>query len=147
MKIFNKFTIFISVILISISVFANEKSDNILQITDAWARASLSSGGNTAIYMKIKNLTAKQVVISKADASEISDMCDIHQSFVDENGISRMSGISKLVIPANAEIELKPGGIHIMVMGLKRKLNKNDQFPIILKLTTGENINLTVKVQ
>ena len=46
-------------------------------------------------------------------------MTQIRRTEIDANGIATMNHVDRLDIPAGQTIELKPGGLHIMFMGLK----------------------------
>ncbi|MFK7967563.1 MAG: copper chaperone PCu(A)C [Rickettsiaceae bacterium] len=109
-----------------------------LTITDAWARQSMSPNNNSAAYMKISNPTDKDIVIIGASASETANNVELHKSFVDEKGVSRMTSIDKIVVPANTDVELMPGAIHIMLFDLKKSLNVGDKFDIQVKIE-GKN--------
>lgn len=105
-----------------------------LEISDVWARKSMSSNNNSAVYMKINNPTEQQITIIAASASRVANNVELHKSFVDEKGVSRMKTIDKIVVPAQSSIELKPGGIHIMLFDLKRSLSPADKFTIDIKM-------------
>jgi copper(I)-binding protein len=59
-------------------------------------------------------------------------MAEIHESVV-KDGMATMPAVAALEIPAGGTVELKPGGFHIMLMGLKAPLKKGDM--IMLELT------------
>lgn len=105
-----------------------------LQITDVWARKSMSPNNNSAAYMKINNPTEEQITIIGASASSVANNVELHKSFADEKGISRMTSIDKIVIPAKSSIELKPGAIHIMLFDLKKNLSVGNKFDITIKI-------------
>lgn len=115
-------------------------------VTDAWARKSASPNNNSAAYMKINNPTQKQVTIIGASAPMVANNVELHKSFVDERGISRMVSIDKIVVPAESSVELSPGGIHIMLFDLKRQLVENDKFQLTLSVSEGEPIVTEVTV-
>ncbi|MGI4775574.1 MAG: copper chaperone PCu(A)C, partial [Janthinobacterium lividum] len=89
-------------------------SSKILEFRGAWARPSLSPNKNSAIYLKIKNNSANSYTLVRA-STIAANRTELHQSYVDENKVSKMVTINKIVIPAKSEIELKPGGMHIML--------------------------------
>ncbi|CAF2028552.1 unnamed protein product [Rotaria magnacalcarata] len=105
-----------------------------VRITDSWARKSISPNNNSAAYMKISNPTDKDIVIIGASASETANNVELHKSFVDEKGVSRMTSIDKIVVPAKTDIELAPGAIHVMLFDLKKSLNTGDKFNIEVKI-------------
>ncbi|MFK7974476.1 MAG: copper chaperone PCu(A)C [Rickettsiaceae bacterium] len=105
-----------------------------LEISNAWARKSTSANSNSAVYMKINNPTEKQISIIGASCLTVANKVELHKSFVDEKGVSRMTAIDKIVIPASSEVDLTPGGIHIMLFNLKKNLSTGDKFKITLQL-------------
>lgn len=104
-----------------------------IEILNAWARASLSPNNNSAAYLSIKNSSDDQYILIGAGAMMIANNVELHQSYVDEKGISKMTAIDKIVIPANSEITLKPAGMHIMLLDLKRTLRAGDKFKLDLR--------------
>ncbi|MBF8246519.1 MAG: copper chaperone PCu(A)C [Rickettsia sp.] len=109
-------------------------------IENVWARPTMGKNKNTAIYFKIFNNSKKNdIIIKSASAESISDRVELHDSFVDENGISRMRTVDSLVIPKNSSIELKPGGTHVMALNLKKKLVAGDKFDLTLYFSNGKN--------
>lgn len=117
-----------------------------IQVTYAWARKSLSPNNNSAAYMKINNPTDKDIVIIGASASDTANNVELHKSFVDEKGVSRMSTIDKIVIPAKTTVELAPSATHIMLFDLKKNLNAGDKFNIELKIE-GEIKSIIVETE
>jgi len=107
-----------------------------LQVTSAWARASTNAiqagkNNNSAAYFKIINNSSEERQITDV-TSDVANTVELHNSFVNESGISKMVKVDKLVIPAQGNIELKPGGIHIMLIELRRHLKPGDKFIMTL---------------
>lgn len=116
--------------------------NKVLELKEAWARPSLSPNKNSAIYLKIKNNSSVPYALVKA-ATIVANNVELHQSYIDENKISRMAVIGKIIIPANSEIELAPGGIHIMLLDLKRALKEGDKFQVSLNFEVDNKHNST----
>ncbi|RMD87261.1 MAG: copper chaperone PCu(A)C, partial [Alphaproteobacteria bacterium] len=56
-----------------------------------------------------------------------------------EGGMARMRGLGTLEIPPHGRIELAPGGLHIMLMGLTQPLKAGETLPLHLRfLKAGE---------
>lgn len=110
-----------------------------LQITDSWARSSLAPNTNSAVYMTLKNTDSKEYVIIGASAALTANRVELHDSYLDDQKISRMRSVDKIVVPAQSTVELKPGGTHIMLMDLKQELKSGDKFTIKLKI---ENVGI-----
>ena len=118
-----------------------------LEISDAWARRSMSSTGNSVVYMKVSNPNDKQVTILGASAIEFANNVELHTSFTDEKGISRMTLINNIVVPARSTILLEPGGMHIMLLGLKKKLILGDSMSLIIKVSGMKPIPIEATIR
>jgi len=117
-----------------------------LEFHDVWARKSLTHGANSAIYMEINNPTDKEYVIRAAE-SEVAENTELHESFVDENGIARMMALDKIVVPARARISLKPKSLHIMLLGLQRTLKEGDKIQFTLEIEDSDPVALIAVVK
>jgi copper(I)-binding protein len=58
-----------------------------------------------------------------------------------------MAPVKRLVVPAGGRAVLKPGGIHLMLMGLKQSLEVNDAFSLTLKFEKAGAIDLEVFIE
>lgn len=116
-------------------------------ISNVWARSSIASNPNSAAYLNFQNNSDNEIKIIAASAPSIANNVELHNSFVDENGISRMVTLSKVAIPARSNIEFKPGGLHIMLFDLKRQLKKGEKFDLSLMIENGEPINLECEIK
>lgn len=121
----------ISVLIAAISIsffgFACEKHNP--SIKDVWARPA-NAEGNSAIYLDIQNNLDKDEELLGV-STNVADITEIHKTVID-NGISQMVHIDRLVVPAKKAVNLKPKGIHIMLMKLKRTLKSGDEFDLSL---------------
>lgn len=117
-----------------------------LSVSDPWVRKSMSPNNNSAAYMKISNSSDKDIKIIGASASMIANNVELHKSYVDGKGISRMVSLDLIVVPAKTEIELEPGSLHIMLCDLKKNLNPGDKINLEIKVE-GSNKPLMVKAE
>jgi len=95
-------------------------------IKEAWIREVPPAISITAAYMIIENRGDRDVKLVTIK-TPISSNPTIHSTSVDKNGIAKMELIDYLNIPPGTSIELKPGGIHIMLDDLKKSLKKGDK--------------------
>lgn len=98
-----------------------------LQITGAWARivapgADMSGDSGTAakatgaVYMTIAGgRNGDRLLEVASDAAENVEM----HTVTSDNGMMQMRPVSEIQVPANGTIELKPGGFHVMLIGVK----------------------------
>ncbi len=113
-----------------------------LKVETAWARAS--AGGVGAAFVTVMNgSSAPDRLISVQTPVATNAM--MHRSF-EEGGAMRMEHVAAVSIDAGQRVEMKPGGLHIMLMGLKQPLQKGDEFPLSLGFERGGMKDITVKV-
>jgi len=119
-----------------------------LIISGGYARSSVAPNNNSAAYMTLRNDTATAYEIIGASSVDIANRVEIHQSYVDDKGISRMVSVDKLVIPAHSTVELKPGGTHIMLLDLRvPQLKPGTHFKILLHFKDGQILSVPIEVQ
>jgi periplasmic copper chaperone A len=116
------------------------KSD--VQITGAWARATVPGQAVSGAYMRIKSGTPLKLV--KAESS-VAAMVEIHNMSMTD-GVMSMSAVEAIELPAGKTVELKPGGYHIMLMQLKSPIQEGGAVPIVLTFEDGKKQRRTVNV-
>jgi periplasmic copper chaperone A len=122
---------------------ADVKQGNIT-IGHPWARATPGAVKNSAAFMTLssKDSADKLIGVSGDVAREIQ----IH-TMVTEAGVMKMREIKSLDIPANGKTELKPGGLHIMLIGLKDGLKDGQKFPLKLKFEKAGEVTVQVTAE
>ena len=118
-----------------------------IEIEGAWARPSPKMAGAGAAYMVIKNSggEADKLLSGETPAAEI---VELHESYMDENQVMRMRPVEGgyLEVPAGGEVELKPGGYHIMLIKLARPLEEGTTIPLTLNFEKSGQIEVQVPV-
>lgn len=111
---------------------------------DFWARAALKDGTGAA-YMLIHNHSTEDDALVGA-SSDVAAAVEIHLSKMGADGTMQMIPQESIVLPAEGEVELKPGSYHIMLIGLVKDLNVGDEISITLHFEKHEDITLTIPV-
>lgn len=116
-----------------------------VDVKDAWARPTMAQQSATGAYMKLTASSALKVVDVSSPAAGI---VEIHEMFMDKD-VMKMRAVSALQLPAGQAVELKPGGLHVMLMDLKAPVKPGDVLPIQLTLegADGKRQTLEVKAQ
>lgn len=139
------FTLFLTLGLLSeMQVFAFEGSNNVM-VEEAWARASISKNRPSVVYMSVHNLGGQAVKLLGL-SSPRAKLLDVHETTIDDKGISSMSPVPDLVIPAKESVFLKPGGMHIMLRQLPSPLIEGETFSLSLDFDNGEKLTIDVKI-
>jgi copper(I)-binding protein len=64
-----------------------------------------------------------------------------------DNGMMRMRPLEGLDVPKNGTVELKPGGTHVMLMGLKQPLQAGSALELDLKFEKSGERKLSADVR
>lgn len=99
-----------------------------VEIGHPWSRATPAGAKVAGGFLKLQNEgTEADRLVSVA--SDIADTVEIHEMAMAADGTASMHRLDKgLEIPAGATVELKPGGYHIMFIGLKKPLVEGEKF-------------------
>lgn len=112
---------------------------------DYWVRAAMA-GGNSAAYMLLHNHGAEDDALI-AVSSDVADAVEMHLSQMKADGTMEMIQQEKIDLPADGEVELKPGSYHIMFIGLKQDLVAGSEITLTLTFEKAGDITLTVPVK
>ncbi|MEN8168701.1 MAG: copper chaperone PCu(A)C [Pseudomonadota bacterium] len=116
-----------------------------IQIQHAYARAVPPGQPNSAAFMTLRNQgdAANAVVSASSSAAKV---VELHTHTMD-GGMMKMRKIEKIDIPAKGEAVLKPGGLHIMLIGLKQQLKPGMKVSLTLKFSDGSESTVDAPVQ
>ncbi len=118
--------------------------DNIL-IEEARINSVVSGMINSAGYMHINNNTARDLTLIQAK-SNIAKRVELHEH-VTTDGLMRMQKVDGITIPSKQSVMLKPGGYHIMFLGLQQPLNENDTAQITLLFSDGSTKSIMAVIK
>lgn len=115
-----------------------------VKVEGAWVRARLPGGDATAGYMRLTAKTDMKLVGIATDAAKTSEL---HEMKIDGD-VMRMRPVDAITLPAGQTVELKPGGLHLMLMGLAAPLAHNTSMPLtlIFRDASGNEIRDEMKV-
>ena len=116
-----------------------------IMVMEPWARASSKMAKSAAAFLVIHN-NGKQADTLIAAESDMSKRTEVHESYM-EKDIMMMRHVDTVVIPAGGMATLKPGGYHVMFMGLKKPLDMGTTFPLTLVFEKAGKVTVNVKVQ
>ncbi len=119
-----------------------------IRISNPWARPSPKMASSGAAYMIIENKGKEDDALIGVEG-DVSDAIEIHEMVVDENNVMHMKPVEgqRLVIPAKGKVELKPGGYHIMLIGLKHQLKEGEVVHLTLKFEKSGEIQVDAPVK
>jgi periplasmic copper chaperone A len=128
------------------AAFAQTVGSSKITIEQPWARATPAGAMTGAVYMTLANKTATMDRLIAA-SSDVASKAQVHEMAV-VNGIMQMRELADgLAIPAGGSVALKPGGYHVMLIGLKKQLIAGQTLPLTLTFAKAGDISITVPIQ
>ena len=115
-----------------------------IEVSDAWARTSMQ-GMNSATYFVIQNHNTQADELVGA-TSDVADAAEVHESKM-EGDVMMMSHVEAVTLEPSTKVEFKPGGYHVMMIGLKRDLKAGDEIDVTLQFKNSPDITITVPVK
>jgi periplasmic copper chaperone A len=116
-----------------------------ITVENAWIPLSAPEVQVHAAYMTILNRSAADQDILAATSPDY-ERTELHRSVI-ENGVSTMQPVERVTVPANGTVELAPAGLHLMLIGPHRSLVSDSRVHIILRLSGGEELELSAVVR
>lgn len=114
-----------------------------LEVSDAWARATPGKAENGAAYLTIQSPTADRLVSA---SSPVAKKAELHTMSM-AGMVMQMRPLAAVNIPAGQPVALKPGGVHIMLLGLQQPLQEGQSFPLTLTFDKAGTRVVTVAVE
>lgn len=115
-----------------------------LTVEQAWARPTVpgqSAGGG---FLTIHNPGAADRLLGIE--AGVSGMVELHTMAM-QGDVMQMRRIEAVNVPAGRTVQLKPGGLHVMFMGLKAPLKQGDTFPLKLKFERAGEVTVPMTVR
>ena len=111
----------------------------------AYVRAMPPGQKVTGAFMVLQNPDSSDRALIKAE-SDAADVVELHEH-INEDGVMKMRPVKQIDIKANAKTDLKPGGYHVMLIGLKKPLNIGDKVGIQLHFDDGSQQDVEAPVK
>ena len=117
--------------LVGVPALAGEHGSKIM-IEEPFARATASPAVKVAgAYMTLKNMgETDRLIAAKNDA--VAGNIELHTHEMNDGVMSMMEVEGGIVLPKGDTVTFKPGGLHIMMMGLKAPLKKGETLDLTL---------------
>jgi len=116
-----------------------------ITVENPFAREVPPGAPASASFMKLINNSGEDVNIVEAN-SAVSKVVELH-THIDDNGVMRMRKIPQITVPANGMTMLKPGGLHIMLIGPHKPLKMGQTVKVSLKFADGSSKEVSMPVK
>lgn len=132
----------LALVLILSLVFAHEA-----RVQNAWVR--LVPSPNLSAYVTLTNPALKESLKIVGASSPSAAKVSLHKSEMAGMDMASMKPMASVTIPPKGKAEFKPGGMHIMLEGIKGTLKEGQKIKITFKFDDGDTqtVEFTVKTQ
>jgi copper(I)-binding protein len=116
-----------------------------VKVEDAWVRATVPGQRTSGAFMQ---LTASSDVTLVAARSPTAGVVELHEMAMDDQATMRMRQVPGIALPAGKPVTLKPGGYHVMLMGLKETLlpGRKLRLTLVTRDSKGETDEVDLEV-
>lgn len=116
-----------------------------LAVMDVRARPAPLEGGNGAAYLVVLNGLDTPVRLASV-TGEAASAIELHET-INDSGVMKMEPHPEgFEVPAGGTLELKPGGKHVMLLGLVKPLAAGDVITLTLNFEGQDAMTLPVPV-
>lgn len=139
-----RFAVTVATILMLTAGGALAQSSSGIAIESIWARATPPGAKTGAVYLTLVNRGAADDKLLGA-TTPLAAMAGLHSEIM-ANGVMEMRPLKSVDVPPGGKAVLKPGGRHIMLMGLKQPLKRGGHFPLTLRFAHAAPMTVQVEI-
>ena len=115
-----------------------------ISVESAYARATVAGQPAGGGFLKLVNAGADDRLVSASSA--VAAAVELHVMSM-KGDVMQMRQVDAIDVKAGQTVELKPGGYHLMLMGLKAPLKAGSSFPVKLKFEKAGEVTVNLKVE
>ena len=132
------------VTVLSGAASAGEHTPGDLSIAGPWSFELPPVSPNGAAYLRIENRGQASDRLVSAH-SPIAGRAEMHTHEM-AGGMMKMRRVHSVEIPAQGEVAFEPGGLHVMLLGLKKPLVAGERFPLVLEFEKAGAVEVSVEI-
>jgi copper(I)-binding protein len=137
--------LFATLCIWSAAVSAAGTAADAVMIKNAYVRAVPPGQPNSAAFLMLMNSSGSDHAVVGGE-SPVAKVVELHEH-IHQNGMMKMRQIPRIGIKANDKTILQPGGLHIMLIGLKQELKKGEKVSLTLKFEDGSTKTVEAPVR
>ncbi|HUX63341.1 copper chaperone PCu(A)C [Sulfuricella sp.] len=130
--------------LIAAPVLAGSAAESV-SANEPFVRMTPPGTTNSGAFMVLKNADSKDHKLVKAE-SPVAKAVELH-THTNEGGVMKMRPVKDIEIKSKGEAVLKPGSLHVMLIGLKQDLKEGDNVAITLTFEDGSSKKVEAPVR
>lgn len=114
-------------------------------ISEAWARSAREGQPATAAYLSLCSAEGDDKLISATFSG--ANATELHITATNEDGTASMNQTPDIALPVGEAVTLKPGGAHIMMIGVNETIAPGDAPILTLEFENADPIEITLEVR
>ncbi len=116
-----------------------------IRVDHQWSRATPAGATAGAVYMTIENAGNAEDRLTGV-SSDVAAATELHEMKM-ADGVMKMRAVTEgLVVPAHGSVALKPGGYHVMLVGLKKPLKAGETLVLTLDFAKAGKVEVSAPV-
>jgi len=119
-------------------------SGDVVAVMNAWVRETDAKAKVNAGYMTLINVGAEDVIVTGVESPSYESI-EVHEMKT-VDGLMEMREITEMTIPSQGQVQLAPGGRHLMLRGPRQHFKAGDVVEITLSFKSGRRQLLSVIV-
>ncbi len=112
------------------------------RVEKVWSRAA-AEGRVGVLYLTVTDEGQPDRLVGVA--TPVAAKAELHES-LSENGVMKMRPVESIEIGSGQTLALKPGGYHVMLLGLRQALKEGDSFPVTVQFAKAGAVAATAHV-
>jgi copper(I)-binding protein len=124
---------------------AHDFTAGAIEVGHPFARATPPAARTGAGYFTLTNTgTTEDRLV--AVTGEVAQRIEVHATSLTD-GVARMRAVESIAIPPGETVQLAPGGMHLMLMGLRHPLVEGERVPIVLSFEKAGEVAVELAVE
>jgi copper(I)-binding protein len=130
--------------LAALPAAAQDRAAGDIRIAQPWTRAA-GANANGAGFMVLRNAGTRADRLLSA-ATPAARAVELH-THLREGDVMRMRPVQDIPVPAGETVELRPGGMHLMLIGLAAPLQQGGRVPLTLRFEHAGEVQVELIVE
>lgn len=117
-----------------------------ISVMEPWSRPSPMMAGNGAVYMMLMNKGGQADKLVSV-TSDVAETIELHETKM-EGDVMKMAPVQGgIEVPAGGSTELKPGGLHVMLINLQEELTPGNKIALTLNFESSDPIKIEAEIR
>jgi copper(I)-binding protein len=126
------------------TAFAHDFKLGEMTIGHPYSRTTAPGQSTGGAYLRVDNRgPADRLVSARSPMAQSVEMHEMRMA----GEVMQMREIRSIEVPSNQPLVLQPGGLHLMLVGLKSPLKNGDRFPLTLKFEKAGEVTVEIVVE